>query len=337
MLPITSPLPDEVREEAVPFFRLHLNPQYTLARFDWLYRGNPAGPGRLWVLRGRDGELAGIAGAFPRRLRQSGCALSAWVLGDFCLAPAYRSLGPALQLQRACLAPVAAGAVDACYDFPSGPMEAIYRRLGTGLFRPLMRLVRPLRADGAVARLVGGGRAARSVTAAANLLLRPGLRIKALPDVRIAPHEQACGPEFSALAERAAPAYGVCLERSAEYMNWRYRESPVGRYRILAARRGGALVAYAVWADTGTRPTLVDLFGDPDRDVVRVLLSRLMRDLHEAGAHSMVAWLSESAVWAPLLRRLGFRLRGSQTTVLYTAPALAATAPWFLMAGDRDA
>src|SRR5215470_10853735 len=69
-------------------------------RFDWLYVDCPYGRSRAWLARdvARD-QIVGVAATFPRRFyfgKERGCS---GVLGDFCLDPQYRSLGPALQLQ----------------------------------------------------------------------------------------------------------------------------------------------------------------------------------------------------------------------------------------------
>ena len=47
--------------------------------------------------------MIGVAAAFPRRFYFRGEAVRGYVLGDFCIDPAHRSLGLALALQRACL------------------------------------------------------------------------------------------------------------------------------------------------------------------------------------------------------------------------------------------
>src|SRR5215831_8052216 len=107
------------RKLAIDTLARCLKPAYDDARFDWVYRQNPHGRGRLWVATDpANGAVVGIAGAFPRRMCLYGRTELAWVLGDFCVSDAYRSVGPALALQRACLAEISGGAIPFCYDFP---------------------------------------------------------------------------------------------------------------------------------------------------------------------------------------------------------------------------
>src|SRR5215475_7474769 len=89
-------------------------------RFRWLYENNPHGEACAWVAYSADDDtFVGIAAAFPRRIYMNGEEKLSWVLGDFCVDPQYRSLGPALQLQRACLVAAEAAGLAFCYDFPS--------------------------------------------------------------------------------------------------------------------------------------------------------------------------------------------------------------------------
>src|SRR3954465_7963742 len=72
--------------------------------FEWLYRDNPSGKATVWLAQeSQEKNVIGMAVAFPRRIYSGNENALAWVLGDFCLDRHCRSLGPALQLQRASL------------------------------------------------------------------------------------------------------------------------------------------------------------------------------------------------------------------------------------------
>src|SRR5262245_53715570 len=110
------------RDELIQFFRENLTKDSNRARFDWLYLQNPYGKARAWLSMDPDGRTVGAAAAFPRTVWIAGMQRRAWVLGDFCISNRSRSLGPALQLQRACI-----GSLDndLWYDFPSRSMMAV--------------------------------------------------------------------------------------------------------------------------------------------------------------------------------------------------------------------
>src|SRR5262245_27702778 len=190
---------DADRAGAIEMFKRHLNPRYDAARFDWMYRRNPHGLGRMWVATDAgDGSMAGVAGAFPRRVYVAGKVVLAWVLGDFCVSDRHRSIGPALSLQRACLAAASAGTIPFCYDFPSTGMIAVYRRMGIRPLGQMVRLRRILRVDGPVGRLVRAPAVlTRTVGSLANVLLARRMLRTPASDLTVALLEGSFGDEFS--------------------------------------------------------------------------------------------------------------------------------------------
>ena len=332
------------RETAIALFARYLNPAYDQRRFDWLYRGNPAGPGRLWMaVEGSTGDVVGTAGAFPRRLSIAGRVELGWVLGDFCVGDGHRTLGPALTLQRVCLEELAADGMRFWYDFPSKTMEAVYRRLGV-VSTPggLLRLARVLRVRDRLTQRWGRSLPIKLSGGVADRLLARWARApKPHGGLSIHRLEGACGEEFSTLARLAGHAYGVCVERSAEYLNWRYLASPLERHDILCARQDRSLVAYGVLGHRGGITTVYDVFGVPTTEYIAAVLQAAVAYAHGQGSSAVSIALLESHPWAALLRDLGFRRRESWPLVCH-APATGRdndgiTAPWFLMIGDRDA
>jgi Acetyltransferase (GNAT) domain len=321
----------------------NLTPLSDSRRFHWLYRNNPYAPPRVWFAIDADkSAVVGMASAFPRRIYVEGREVLGWVLGDFCINDQYRSLGPALQLQRACLAEVDSRTMAFCYDFPSSSMMAIYRRLGIQSCGRMVRLALPLRVDRKIGQFVKNAAVVRGLSVAGNLLM--ALSKPKPSDSRtltVSPHSGNCGEEFSILARKMASRHGVCLQRSAEYLNWRYVSNPLYRYELLTARREGSLTAYAVFTHIGEDATLVDLFGDEAPSAISGLVSRVVDLLRERGVVTVSVPISESHPWLPLLQGLGFKPRETSPVVVY-APyfpsehSLIEGITWFLMHGDRD-
>jgi hypothetical protein len=208
-------------------------------QFGWeiqLLEESPMGVPRTWVLECGD-EIVGISSAFPRRLRVDGRILNAWVLGDFCVAKEHRSLGPAMALQRAVCESVDRGDVDLWYDFPSRTMSAIHGRMGLKPRGELVRLVYPLRVDRLVEKKVPAGLVASGLREVGNRVLASRDAVRRRDDaIEVDLWDRECEagvePGFDASG-------GVSLERTAAYLNWRYRRDPRGSVTILSARRDG--------------------------------------------------------------------------------------------------
>ncbi len=280
-----------------------------------------------------------MAAVFPRQSHTRNGQFSAWVLADFCLSPQYRTLGPALQLQRACLEGVDAGAAAFCYDFPSTAMMAVYQRLGIRSVRQMVRLAKPLRVDRKAREIVTGALAQRIVAGAGNLLLRLGdMSGTAKHGVSVALHTGDCGEEFSALSDKMAGCYGICTNRSGDYLNWRYLDNPLYCYELLTARRGGELLGYIVFNQSGEDAMLADIFGVDEPLMIECLLNGATAILRERGVVTVSAALIESHPWIPLFSRAGFKAREKSPIIAY-APSHSHAfdfSNWFLTYGDRD-
>jgi len=322
----------------------YLTPFSDARRFDWLYCHNPHGEAQAWMATDTDsGVIVGAAGAFPRRFYIDGHEACGWVLGDFCIHETYRSLGPALQLQRACLAAVEAGNMPFCYDFPSTRMMAIYKRLRIKPNSSMLRLAKPLRIDHHVKQIVNSPGVARGLSGMGNLLLRlRDTRRTSTAAATISGLEGPCSEEFSALAREVGGRYGVCVQRSAAYLNWRYVTHPLRRYECLTARRAGALMAYAMFTQAGEEATLVEWFGIEEAAVLCGLIEEMVYRLRQRGVSTVSAPLGVAHPWVGLLQQLGFKVREAAPVVVYGSPCLQANAirveelNWFLMHGDRE-
>jgi hypothetical protein len=311
-------------------------------RFSWLYENNPAGNARTWFVHSEK-EIIGVASAFPRHVYIDGHDESAWVLGDFCMNGKYRSLGPALELQRACLAAAKTDGVRFCYDFPSQVMMAVYKRLGIPVSHRVVRLAKPLRFDRKLREITKWPLAARSLIAVGNLYLSC-LNSIANDDssLTIGSHQGQCGEEFSTLASGIKGQQRICVAHTAEYLNWRYLENPLHRYELFTARRRSVLLGYAVFLHDGEDAILADLFGVEEEAVLSALVAHGVALMTDRGVQTLSAALNETHPWRAFLERHGFKAREVSPMVIYypsgrgLAGELGTDEKFLFMHGDRD-
>jgi|HubBroStandDraft_6_1064221.scaffolds.fasta_scaffold95078_2 GNAT superfamily N-acetyltransferase len=322
----------------------NLSPDAGGHRFDWLYLENPHGRARAWVaIENSSGRGLGVAAAFPRRLLVGDTVRLGYVLGDFCVDPQHRSLGLALQLQRASLEQIVSEPLAIAYDFPSDRMMAIYRRMKVSPTDQIVRWAKPLRADRKIDSLLRSPELARAVAAPLNVMLKwrdfSSFRNSGWT---IVVHEGICKEEFTTLAHSVGSRFGSCIERSAAYLNWRYLQHPLVHYEILTARQAGELRGYVVFSHTGKDAKIVDLFGFSDTAMWTSLVARVVALLRERGVVTLSMPALASSPWAGLLMGWGFRPRESAPLVVCgtskggTALGEELTDPWFLMDGDRE-
>ena len=335
---------DADREVLIDLMLRYLTPMSNGPRYDWLYCQNPDGPAQLWVLTASNtGTIVGSGGIIPRRMHVRGHEELGAILVDFWIHPECRSLGPALQLQRACLAGIDAGPYSLYYDFPERSMVAVYRRLGVESAQSLVRMTRVLSLEKKLGNFGQIPLLGRTLIAGANSIMslldiRKGNRSACTIRVQNEP----CGEDFTVLAQRACAGYGACVARTAGYLNWRFRSHFHNRYEMLTAHRDGSLMGYVLFLDGGETATIVDLFGVEDQEMKSDLIFAALELLRQRGVFSVNAPSLHSRAPMPLLRKLGFYPRETHPVMISASRGASGASidlegqNVFLMDGDRD-
>jgi hypothetical protein len=325
-------------------FYKHLTVLSNDRRYDWLYRDNPDGPGRVWIAYdGDEDNIIGSGSVIPRRICLGETQLLAGIMADFWIDPQYRTLGPAVQLQRACMASIDGKSFDLCIDFPKNSMVAVYRRLGVQPTAELVRWAKPLRLNAWMAQKIKMPILADALATSGNVLLRlRDVRLRKARNCEISVQSGPCGQEFDELSRAVSKSYGICVARPASYLNWRYRAHFHQQHTMLVARRNGALVGYAVYLEDQGFGQIVDLFGVNEADVATSLIASVVHDFRGRRIPLLSVPLLASDEFKAIFGNCGFRAREAVPVVLHAPPeilakhsALAAK-QWFLMQGDRE-
>ena len=311
------------RSVIIDCLRRYLSPDADAARYDWLYLQSPHGPASAWIAVDEgSGEMIGVASAFPRRAIVDGAETVGWVLGDFCIHDEYRTLGPALQLNRACLDAVGRGDAAFCYDFPSQSMMAVYRRLRIAPIGNVVRHARVLRWGRRLGRSIPVPGLREGVTAIAAIAdLAPPARARVPEGLSLNLHSEACGTEFDELDRARRGKTRVHFERSAAHLNWRYRAKPGSRHELLAARDSRGLRGYAALVSDGPDASISDLAALDD-ETAQALLDESAAHSWRRGAVTLSMSLFAAHAVAPVLRRRGFRPREERPVIVHAGPDL---------------
>lgn len=309
------------RGRIVECLKRDLSPDADEARYDWLYLANPSGPAQIWeAVDEARGETVGVASAFPRRSTVEGADAVGWVLGDFCIRDEYRTLGPALQLNRACLQAVDQGSAAFCYDFPSRSMMAVYRRLRIAPIGEVVRFARVLRWGRRLRRSVPNtlGAGLGAIVSLADRRPSPKRRPAGLT---VVPQSEPFGTEFDELNRACLGRTRLQLDRSSAHLNWRYRARPGRPLEILAAREGPTALGYVVTAIDGDDAHIVDLAAR-DEGAAGALLDEAVALLWDRGAVTVSMSVFPTHPLAATLEREGFQPREGTPVILHGGPAL---------------
>ncbi len=333
------------RDQIIDLQRKYLTEHSDLLRFEWLYENNPFGLPHVWVAEDSStSAIIGVAAAFPRSLYVELQKKIGWVLGDFCISAQYRSLGPAIQLQRACLEGVSLEGSAIWYDFPSDKMLAIYKRLKVSSPGKMIRFVKPLKVNRKVRDLVSSNILQRCLITVGNKVLDlSSRRVKARAGLVFEDHVGEYGHEFTELSEEVGGSGKNCLEHTASYMDWRYRQNPLGNYVLIVARQDGELKGHAVFTETESDATIIDVFGVHEEHIIVGLLLDIVRRVRLHGRETVEVSIIEGHPWTPFLQTVGFRPRETAPVIVAGLQQDSACktnrerqASLLLMQGDRD-
>ncbi len=312
------------------------------ARYDWMYRRNPHGTARCWVVFERaSGRLVGSTASFPWPMARAAHCVEGAQIGDVVVAPGCQRQGI-----RASFAKVRHS--HAWQDKTIGlswPNEksrgAVIKRGGAGLILgPVPKAVLMLNAKAYLAEhnwpafvSAAGGPVADTALAAWRKLLLRGRAGLAFEPVR------RFESSFDEVTQRCMAWPGFWSPHDVEFLNWRYLGHPTARYLAFALVDSCKLAGYYVLKIDGQASWLME-FVTPvsPRRFASALLLHLIETAQAAGCTRVT--FSAPPGWRhwKLLRAAGFLPVPSEIYFAPTAeePELRQLAMWQWVPGDMD-
>jgi hypothetical protein len=233
------------------------------------------------------------------------------------------------------------------YGLPNPQREAVARRANYDVVGPVQRWARPLRSyDYLHDRLPAGplGRAAAAALDTAIRLRSPESRYHRNRDHRVEITDT-FDDRFDRLWLRASRQYPVIGQRTADYLNWRFRDAPHTSYRALTlADRHDHLLAYLVYTAHDGVGYLAD-FLHADESTGDAVLAEFIRMMRVDRAKGIVTIFTGAQSVTRRLRRFGFRRRVSTWKIMLHADMPRLGIPryklldvnnWFLTRADVD-
>jgi hypothetical protein len=310
-------------------------------RYDWVYRQNPIGPGILFLAyHETSGKPIGTAGIGLRTFRWNSKAYPAGIAVDFVVDAEHRNAQAALLLSRAVITSVPEK-IKLLYGFPNTYAESIFRRIGYVKLGKAKKFVKVLRSVQYLQRRSVPQLLIRSIAASVDL----GLRL-ASSESSTSQRAQVC--EISPSDERLSALLSECgaqgehleMERSPEYLQWRYQNCPLHCYSLLgvSTRNQEEFIGYAALEVTGETVVIGDLFYSSRRGAAETLLGGIARWSRARACNAISLDVANPGpIFLKALRRLGFVERGeSEPLMVLDHPEARMTAlPSWQMLRDR--
>lgn len=311
--------------------------------YDWLYRRNPYGLARCWVVYDRgSGQLLGSTAAWPWPMARGEQPVEGTLGGDWVIAPGWQRQGiGSLRADVRRTHPWQQRITSLSWPNEKSRARSVKVGRGDNVLGSIPRHVLLLRPGRLLAtrgwaapfcNLLG------SVSHAALALWRRAL-IGARPAVAVEEVRRFTA-DFDGVTLRCMAWSGFWSPHDAEFLNWRYLDHPLGQYTAFAVRDGNDLGGYAVLRIVADEAWLMELAAAAaPRLHAGALLLHAIDVARDAGCtHVLFSAPPRWRHW-PLLHAAGFL--PTRSGILIWAggpdPTVLQIDNWQCVPGDMDA
>ena len=275
------------------------------AVYEWLYRKNPYGAARCWLVIERlSGRLLGSSALWPWPLARGAAKLEGTLGGDSVIASGFQRQGLAA-LRGDVAQSHAWRKTKITFSWPNDKSQRRASKRGRALLGPVPLAILLIDTKAYLAERgwppivsTAGGMVADSA-----LKLWRGINLRSDRGMRIEAIRHFDGA-FDEVTQRHMAWPEFWLPHTADFLNWRYLDHPTGQYAAFALLAGDALAGYAVLRLAGHAAWLMEFV--TSNDGARTLLRHVVRTARAAGSTHVrfsapIAWRH----WG-LLRAAGF-------------------------------
>jgi len=306
----------------------------------WQYDRNPLAVAdrRTLFVHLRDGRVEGQVGARLVRLKAGSSEIAAHWITNLVVSPGSQKRGIGTALHRACAGETGIGlALDV-----SAAGERVLFREGAVSVAMVPMYIRVLSASVLFEKRRVKGRTifAPFVSRGLGALDGRAARLLRADPIRLVEVER-FGASADEVWRDCARHYPVLVRRDRAYLNWRFADDPVHRYRLFEVRRGAYPVGIAVlrvgaWGGIPAGFVVDYLCAPADAEPLFAACLQIFRDAGVAAVYC----LHKNPVSTGMLRRLGFLRRDSGLRLLVCGEdgrgLVTDGSGWFVTLGDSN-
>jgi len=322
-------------------------PNIPEARYDWIYKNNPAGPAFCWLLKEtRQKKIVGATALFPRRFFCGGKWITAGIAGDFMIDKKHRTLGPALLLQKTALLNGNEIPFNILYGFPNKISEPALLKAGYKILGEIHSLTKPLKSYYYLKRNVNFPLITKPLSFLFDLVLKISSRERYSKNTEyefetLTSFDQ----RIDTLWDSVKTQLFMIGERTSSYLNWRYIQSPHKNYQVLALikKKNRAISGYIVYEINDNKAYIDDILSANMNEALDSLLSGFLLYQRARGIDAVSISFIGCNVLREKLKKYGFSLRDNSRKVIgYSVPGITDLRDalekenWYLLPGDND-
>jgi len=306
-----------------------------IRRIEWSYNNNINGFPDVYCLRNlADSEIFGSLTIFPRKYRLSEKLLEGGTTGDYAIKKRFRSLGPALSLQRNVLKSMKHDQI--IIGFPNKIAEKIQMRAGFKLLGNMVFYTKPIRAQYIINKLDRFILLRYFNRVIDILLFCRDFKIKKNKTLLIFNKPQDISIRFDRIWDECKNKFSFIGDRSFKYLFWRYFENPYHDYKLFAITQEEKLLGYIIYRVSDCNVIVDDFLWNGINQHFNDLFYLFTIFCKKSGYNSICLQIFENNKIDELLRKNYFIGKRIEKKVLIANLDMPSVTNIFLTKGDDD-
>lgn len=326
--------------------------------WNWRYRDNPAGIGRIW-LADDAGKIVGHYAMIPIKMKIGDETVTASLSADIVTHPDYRHQGIFETLARKAYTEAGKEGVHIACVFPNKfSYPGFIKKLGWFEVCRLKAFVKPLNLENALKRYFNNRFLRKFCASIGNSIINSCYRTKKSPDVdgltitRVSSFDDRIDDFWG----RVSNDYDIIVVRSKEYLNWKYVEVPLltelsnTNFVIYVAEKDGQICGYVILKCTKQRDLLLGYIYDliaplGQEEVISCLISKAIEYFKGKKVNLIHCGMMADKIYYTIFKKNGFipsHIIINKPFCVYSShPAISRThlknpKHWFIQIGDSE-
>jgi hypothetical protein len=291
-------------------------------RIEWSYDTKIfPNPDVFYIRENKESVVIGSCTVFFREFKYKDRILTIGITGDFSIIPQYRSLLPAILLQKRIIEDNKEKKLDLLIAFPNKISYPVQKRAGFIDSGKMMRYVQIIKTKGKLKNIFPYNAPDVVYTVIDSFLHiyyeLISISIKKKNDYKLDgqfPNENEISKKF---IEQSKKKFNLINDISYEYLKWRFLENPLQNYKFFRVRTPkNELVAFIVYS-VDKKNTFVEFFLWNDKFILlESLFIKFKRYLNNSRYETISVIINSKSYITDKLRKIGFMKTGMGTNIL---------------------
>lgn len=294
---------------------------FTPERYSWLYEKNPSGAPVIYLLQyEKDFSFVGAITLFPRKIFYNGKKVNAYICGDLVVDKQHRSLGPALSLIKSAIRRCDEDAPCILLGIPNTKSENVMLRAGFEILADYCVMTKLIKSNCYLSKLIHSQFFSGILSFLVDqlLALRYGKLLRLGKSQYTTEVLSRFDKRFDYVFDTAITSNSFIGERSAQYLTWRFHNSPYNQSEIfgLSVKDTTQISSYLVYHVAHQRAYISDLAFDTTDNSLTNLLANFSVEMKSRGCSAISVTFSGNPSLIDIFHNNGYFLRTTNNRVI---------------------